>query len=128
MQAHLAAMNYDANKQPLGKLGKTTLTAGYSALKELAEIIEAPGGPKARSLGGFVRIMFWQNNSLVTLTPIRNKQLIPLPIDTTRSFVLSVLRKSHKTERNLSASSHTPSEDAALPLSTIRRFSNENSS
>jgi len=59
MQAHLAAMNYDTNKQPLGKLGQSTLTAGYSALKELAEVIEAPDGPKARSLGGFVRITFW---------------------------------------------------------------------
>jgi hypothetical protein len=61
MQAHLAAMNYDVNKQPLGKLGQSTLTAGYSALKELAEIIEAPDGPKAKSLGGFVRITFWQS-------------------------------------------------------------------
>lgn len=69
MQAHLAAMNYDVNKQPLGKLGQSTLTVGYSALKELAEIIEAPDGPKARSLGGFVRIIFWEISLLVTLTP-----------------------------------------------------------
>lgn len=93
MQAHLASMNYDANKQPLGKLGKSTLTMGYSALKELAEIIEAPDGPKARSLGGFVRIMFWEISSLVTLTPLRKTELIPLPIDTTRSSVSSFFDK-----------------------------------
>ena len=77
MQAHLAAMNYDVNKQPLGKLGQSTLSVGYSALKELAEIIEAPDGPKARSLGGFVRMSFWEISSLVTLTPSekRNRYL-----------------------------------------------------
>ena len=87
MQAHLAAMNYDINKQPLGKLGQSTLMAGYSALKEIAEIIEAPDGPKARSLGGFVRRIFWHISLLVTLPPLRQEQLILLPIDTTRSFI-----------------------------------------
>jgi poly [ADP-ribose] polymerase len=91
MQAHLAAMNYDANKQPLGKLGQSTLNAGYSALKELAEIIEAPNGSKAKSLGGFVRITLWQVNWSMTLTPFRKTQSIPLLIDTTRPFVVSLI-------------------------------------
>ena len=101
MQAHLAAMNYDVNKQPLGKLGQSTLTVGYSALKELAEIIEAPDGPKARSLGGFVRISFWEISSLVTLTSLRKTQPIPLPIDTTRSSASSIFWTSHKTESHI---------------------------
>jgi Poly(ADP-ribose) polymerase, regulatory domain len=88
MQAHLAAMNYDINKQPLGKLGQSTLNAGYSALKELAEVIEAPNGPKARSLGGFVRVMSWHISLFMALTSFRKTQSILSPIDTTRSFVL----------------------------------------
>jgi len=31
--AHLAEMNYDANKLPLGKLAKTTILAGFTVLK-----------------------------------------------------------------------------------------------
>lgn len=54
MQAHLQSMNYDSQKQPLGKLGQSTIAAGYTALKDLAEVIEYPNGDTARSLGGFV--------------------------------------------------------------------------
>lgn len=120
MQAHLASMNYDANKQPLGKLGQSTLNAGYSALKELAEIIDAPNGPRAKSFGGFVRMSFWQINLLITLTPFSTTQSILLPIDTIRSLTPSLT--SHNAERHLLVSSLTPSEDAVLSLSTIRRF------
>lgn len=35
----LASMSYDANKLPLGKLSERTLKAGFSVLKELAELL-----------------------------------------------------------------------------------------
>ena len=38
----MLAMSYDANKLPLGKLSKRTLTSGFQKLKDLAEIIAAP--------------------------------------------------------------------------------------
>ncbi|KIK99939.1 hypothetical protein PAXRUDRAFT_131012 [Paxillus rubicundulus Ve08.2h10] len=52
IDAHLSSMNYDANKLPLGKLAKSTILNGFSALKKLAEVIEKPGGDLATSLGG----------------------------------------------------------------------------
>ena len=39
----MAAMSYDANKLPLGKLSKRTLKSGFEALKELAELLSNPG-------------------------------------------------------------------------------------
>ena len=33
MKEHLSAMNYDANKLPLGKLSKNTILSGFTALK-----------------------------------------------------------------------------------------------
>lgn len=35
-------MNYDANKLPLGKLSKTTISRGYQALKDLSEVMDDP--------------------------------------------------------------------------------------
>lgn len=38
----MASMSYDAQKLPLGKLSKRTLTSGYQILKDLAELIAQP--------------------------------------------------------------------------------------
>ncbi|KAJ6127993.1 hypothetical protein N7471_009210 [Penicillium samsonianum] len=38
----LAAMSYDANKLPLGKLGDRTLKSGFSVLKEISELMITP--------------------------------------------------------------------------------------
>ncbi|KAK3370682.1 poly-ribose polymerase-like protein [Podospora didyma] len=38
--ATMSAMNYDANKLPLGKLSKATITRGFEALKKLAELFD----------------------------------------------------------------------------------------
>ncbi|CAG8888684.1 unnamed protein product [Penicillium egyptiacum] len=43
----LAAMSYDANKIPLGKLSKRTLTNEFLVLKELSELIAAPATANA---------------------------------------------------------------------------------
>ncbi|OAX43641.1 PARP-domain-containing protein [Rhizopogon vinicolor AM-OR11-026] len=53
IDAHLSSMNYDANKLPLGKLAKSTILNGFTALKKLAEVVEFPNGDMAKSLGGF---------------------------------------------------------------------------
>lgn len=50
MNAALSSMNYDANKLPLGNLSKNTILRGFAALKELAEVLEAPA--KAARYGG----------------------------------------------------------------------------
>ena len=52
MHAHLAALNYDVNKQPLGKLAQSTILQGFQALKDLAEVIAEPDGEKSMALGG----------------------------------------------------------------------------
>ncbi|KAF8609300.1 PARP-domain-containing protein [Ceratobasidium sp. AG-I] len=52
MQAALSEMNYDANKLPLGKLAKSTILNGFTALKGLAEVLNDPDGDKAKELGG----------------------------------------------------------------------------
>lgn len=53
LDAHLSSMNYDANKLPLGKLAKSTILSGFSALKKLAEVLDKQNGDLANSLGGF---------------------------------------------------------------------------
>ncbi|KAJ7177075.1 Poly polymerase [Mycena filopes] len=40
--AHLAAMNYNAKKTPLGKLGRATISKGFAALKLIADVIDSP--------------------------------------------------------------------------------------
>lgn len=40
--ASMEAMDYDANKLPLGKLSKRTLMAGYERLKDIAELLADP--------------------------------------------------------------------------------------
>lgn len=46
-------MNYDANKLPLGKLAKSTVTRGFAALKDIAKVIDEPNGDFAKQNGGF---------------------------------------------------------------------------
>ncbi|KAJ7480240.1 PARP-domain-containing protein [Mycena galericulata] len=52
IDAHLMAMNYNAAKIPLGKLGRTTISKGFSALKRLADVIDEPAGRLAKKHGG----------------------------------------------------------------------------
>jgi poly [ADP-ribose] polymerase len=40
--AAMSALNYDANKLPLGKLSKATITRGFQALKDLSALIDDP--------------------------------------------------------------------------------------
>jgi poly [ADP-ribose] polymerase len=40
--ATMSSLNYDANKMPLGKLSKATITRGFQALKDLSALIDDP--------------------------------------------------------------------------------------
>jgi poly [ADP-ribose] polymerase len=42
MNSTLSSFEYDAAKLPLGKLAKSTLEQGYTALKDLSELINDP--------------------------------------------------------------------------------------
>ncbi|KAJ4256653.1 hypothetical protein NW762_008749 [Fusarium torreyae] len=41
-QDAMTSLNYDANKLPLGKLSKTTITRGFQQLKDLAALLDDP--------------------------------------------------------------------------------------
>jgi poly [ADP-ribose] polymerase len=41
-QQAMTSLNYDANKLPLGKLSKTTITRGFQQLKDLAALMDNP--------------------------------------------------------------------------------------
>ncbi|KAF5021335.1 hypothetical protein F66182_6635 [Fusarium sp. NRRL 66182] len=41
-QQAMTSLNYDANKLPLGKLSKTTITRGFQQLKDLAALMDDP--------------------------------------------------------------------------------------
>ncbi|KAH8928429.1 PARP-domain-containing protein [Atractiella rhizophila] len=69
MNATLQALNYDANKLPLGKLGESTITAGFQALKDLAEVIETPNGERSKGLGGFKNATEQLTNRFYTVIP-----------------------------------------------------------
>jgi poly [ADP-ribose] polymerase len=42
MASTMADLNYDADKLPLGKLSKSTITRGYETLKKLAAVLDEP--------------------------------------------------------------------------------------
>ncbi|KAI9753214.1 MAG: hypothetical protein M4579_005280 [Chaenotheca gracillima] len=65
----LSNMNYDANKLPLGKLSKTTLKRGYSALKALADIIADPAIAQSEHGEDFMTAVARLTNEYYTLIP-----------------------------------------------------------
>ncbi|KAJ2895246.1 hypothetical protein MKZ38_006746 [Zalerion maritima] len=48
--ANMADLNYDANKLPLGKLSKTTITRGFQALKDLSHLLDNPGSSNGQTI------------------------------------------------------------------------------
>lgn len=49
MEQSMASMSYDANKLPLGKLSKETITRGYLVLKEIGAVISDPAYPNKKN-------------------------------------------------------------------------------
>ncbi|KAK7060790.1 hypothetical protein VNI00_000523 [Paramarasmius palmivorus] len=51
IDATLSALNYDANKLPLGKLAKSTILKGFAALRDLSEVIGGTNVAKIQEHG-----------------------------------------------------------------------------
>ncbi|KAI4294510.1 PARP-1-like protein [Schizophyllum commune Loenen D] len=81
MHAHLAALNYDVNKQPLGKLAQSTILQGFQALKDLAEVIADPDGEKSMALGGLRTAVAALTSRYYTVIPHVFGRRIPTVID-----------------------------------------------
>ncbi|KAL1761238.1 PARP-1-like protein [Schizophyllum commune] len=81
MHAHLAALNYDVNKQPLGKLAQSTILQGFQALKDLAEVIAEPDGEKSMALGGLRAAVAALTSRYYTVIPHVFGRRIPTVID-----------------------------------------------
>ncbi|CAE6457586.1 unnamed protein product [Rhizoctonia solani] len=69
MQAALSEMNYDANKLPLGKLAKSTILNGFTALKGIAEVLAQPNGAKAAEYGGQRQACIALTNAYYSVIP-----------------------------------------------------------
>ena len=65
----MAAMNYDANKMPLGKLSKSTLKRGFETLKQLAEVITDPSLAESLHELSYRQAVEQFSNSYYTLIP-----------------------------------------------------------
>ncbi|SPO04345.1 related to NAD+ ADP-ribosyltransferase [Cephalotrichum gorgonifer] len=57
----MASFNYDANKLPLGKLGKMTITRGFQALKDLGAILIDPSAASAHNMSAAAAIEHFSN-------------------------------------------------------------------
>ncbi|KAJ7293875.1 poly polymerase catalytic domain-containing protein [Mycena rebaudengoi] len=82
IDAHLSSMNYDANKLPLGKLSKSTILRGFSALKTLAEVIANPNGETAKEYGGHRKACEHLSGSYYSFVPHDFGRQRPVSIDT----------------------------------------------
>ncbi|QRV91511.1 ribosomal protein L16p/L10e [Ceratobasidium sp. AG-Ba] len=80
-QAALSEMNYDANKLPLGKLAKSTILNGFTALKSLAEVLADPDGAKAAELGGKRQACIDLTNAYYSVIPHSFGRRHPIIID-----------------------------------------------
>lgn len=65
----LASMSYDAKKLPLGKLSDRTLKAGFSILKELAEVVADPGLAQSRYGAAYAPVLEDLSNRYFTTIP-----------------------------------------------------------
>ncbi|KAI1785714.1 PARP-domain-containing protein [Ganoderma leucocontextum] len=78
----LSSLNYDANKLPLGKLAKSTILNGFSALKALSEVISQPDGPVSTQNGGFRQAVEHLTNRYYSIIPHVFGRDRPIVIDT----------------------------------------------
>lgn len=67
--ATMKEMDYDANKLPLGKLSKRTLTMGFERLKELAELLGNPALADEKHNMTYAQAVEEISNSFYTIIP-----------------------------------------------------------
>lgn len=65
----MAELNYDANKLPLGKLSKATISRGFQALKDLAALLQNPGLAQSEYGQHFATATEQLSNSYYSLIP-----------------------------------------------------------
>lgn len=68
-QSTMAAMDYDANKLPLGKLSKRTLQSGFQLLKDLSELVNDRDSYIAANGGSFSHWAELLSNQYFTVIP-----------------------------------------------------------
>lgn len=67
--ATMAELNYDADKLPLGKLSKSTITRGYQALKDLSALLDDPSLATSQHGTSFPAARDQLSNLYFTLIP-----------------------------------------------------------
>lgn len=65
----MASMSYDAQKLPLGKLSKRTLTTGFQILKDLSELVADPSLASSRYNTSFQHAALDLSNRYFTTIP-----------------------------------------------------------
>ena len=65
----MIALNYDANKLPLGKLSDSTLKKGNLLLKEISELLEDPTLAKSRYESPFTGVLADLSSRYYTIIP-----------------------------------------------------------
>ncbi|RYP02514.1 hypothetical protein DL765_010734 [Monosporascus sp. GIB2] len=67
--ATMAHLNYDADKLPLGKLSKTTITRGFQALKDLSALLDDPALAQSKYQTQFPQAAEQLSNLFYTIIP-----------------------------------------------------------
>jgi poly [ADP-ribose] polymerase len=67
--ATMTDLNYDVNKLPLGKLGKSTITRGYQALKDLSALLDNPSLAQAEYGSSYQAATEQLSNQFYSLIP-----------------------------------------------------------
>lgn len=94
--ATMSALNYDANKLPLGKLSKATITRGFQALKDLSALIDDPALATSTYGMAYGSAVEHLSNSFYSLIPhafgrnrppvINNQQMLKTEIELLESL------------------------------------------
>lgn len=107
----MSSLNYDANKMPLGKLSKTTITRGFQALKDLSALMNDPSLATSEYNTTFAAATEHLSNSYFSLIPhdfgrnrppvIRENNLLKKEIELLESLgdmkdAAALLKSAHK--------------------------------
>ncbi|KAK0702580.1 poly polymerase catalytic domain-containing protein [Apiosordaria backusii] len=65
----MSELNYDANKLPLGKLSKATITRGFQSLKDLSELLDDNTLAQTKYSMGYGRAVEQLSNTFYSLIP-----------------------------------------------------------
>ncbi|KAL1740847.1 PARP-1-like protein [Schizophyllum fasciatum] len=122
IDAHLSSMNYDANKLPLGKLSKNTILQGFTALKQLADVIKDANSEAAVQNGGQRAAIEYLSGVYYSIiphafgrnrpTPIADERLLKVELD-----LVDALGDMEIASKLINAS--TPRDEHGSPLNPL---------